>query len=127
MALIFQKVTGWKINGYRLNGNLNLIQAVTSFLFNDTKVKIQGQPFIIKGAFFLNSPAHFHINASTKNIGYNAAMAILKPTTSEKIKKINLTEPLDVTYCSTVSLAYKTIPLVKVNFSTKENNINTPV
>jgi hypothetical protein len=54
-------------------------------------------------------------------------MAILKPTTSEKIKKLNLTGPLNAKILHDGPLAYKTIPLVKVDFSTKNNNINTPV
>ena len=96
--------------------------------FNDTKVKIQGQPFIMKGAFFLNAPAaHFRIDASTKNISYAAALAMLKPTTSAKIKKINLSEGLNVKITIDGSLAYKTIPLVKVDFSTVNSNLTTPV
>lgn len=95
--------------------------------FNNTKVKIQGQPFTINGAFFLNAPAHFTINASTKNISYNTALAMLKPITSEKLKKINFTEPLDATVLIDGSMAYKSIPLVKVSFNVKDNSINTPV
>ncbi|MBV9961100.1 MAG: hypothetical protein JO072_02535 [Parafilimonas sp.] len=108
----------WKLE-YDTSGNI--------LSFNDTKVKIQGQPFTIKGQFFLNGPAHFHIDASTKQIDYAAAMAILKPTTSEKIKKINLTEPLDAAIVLDGPMAYRTIPLVKVNFATQGNAINTPV
>ena len=110
--------TKWKLE-FDTSGNI--------LSFNDTKVEIQDQPFIINGAFFLNQPAHFTINASTKNIDFAAAMAILKPTTSEKIKKLNLSEPLDVSVMLDGSMAYKTIPLIKANFSTQENNINTPV
>lgn len=96
--------------------------------FNDTKVKIQGQPFIIKGAFFINAPeAHFRIDASTKNISYPATLAILKPSTSEKIKKINFSKGLDAKITIDGPLAYKTIPLVKVDFTTTDNDMVTPV
>jgi hypothetical protein len=57
-------------------------------------VKIQDQPFTIKGTFYLKAPTHFHLEASTKEITYDAAMAILKPTTSEKLKKIKLNDRL---------------------------------
>jgi hypothetical protein len=96
--------------------------------FNDTKVKIQEQPFIMKGAFYMNAPAtHFRIEASTKNISYANAMALLKPTTSAKIKKINFSKGLNVKLVLDGPLAYKTIPLVKVDFSTADNNLTTPV
>ena len=96
--------------------------------FNETKVKIQGHPFIMKGAFFLNKPAaHFRIETSTKNISYTAAMALLKPTTSAKIKKINFSNGLNVKLVLDGPLAYKTVPLVKVDFSTAESDLTTPV
>ena len=96
--------------------------------FNDTKVKIQSQPFIIKGAFYMNAPAtHFRVEANTKNISYADALAILKPTTSAKIKKINLSKGLNAKITLDGPLAYKTIPLVKVDFSTEDNDLVTPV
>ncbi len=96
--------------------------------FDDTKVKIQGHPFIIRGAFYTDTPdAHFRIDASTKNISYDAAMAILKPTTSEKIKKIKFSKGLDAKITLDGPLAYKTVPLVKVDFNTADNDIVTPV
>lgn len=96
--------------------------------FDETKVKIQGQPFIMKGAFFMNAPAaHFRVEASTKNISYADATALLKPTTSAKIKKINFSKGLNVKVVLDGPLAYKTIPLVKVDFSTADNNLTTPV
>lgn len=96
--------------------------------FNDTKVKIQEQPFIIRGAFFLNEPdAHFRIDASTKNISYPAALAMLKSTTSEKIKKLDFSKGFDAQITIDGPLAYKTIPLVKVDFTTAGNDMGTPV
>lgn len=96
--------------------------------FNDTKVRIQNQPFIIKGAFYMNAPAtHFRVEASTKNISYADALAILKPTTSAKIKKINFSKGLNAKITLDGPLAYKTVPLVKVDFSTQDNDLTTPV
>ena len=44
----------------------------------------------------MKEPAsHFRIDASTKNISYAAALAYIKPTTSEKIKNINFSKGLD--------------------------------
>jgi hypothetical protein len=54
-------------------------------------------------------------------------MAILKPTTSEKLKKIKLSNPIDVKAVLDGSLAYRTTPTAKVNFTTTGNAMHTPV
>ncbi len=96
--------------------------------FNDTKVKIQGHPFVIRGAFYTNTPAaHFRVDASTKDLSYPAVLAILKPTTSDKIKKLSFSKGFDANITIDGPLAYKTIPLVKVDYSTKDNDMGTPV
>jgi len=95
--------------------------------FNNTKVRIQGHPFMIKGAFFLNGPAHFHIDASTSDISYDAALAILKPTTSAKINKIKMSKGLDAKIMIDGPLAYRSLPLVRLDFSSHDNDLSTPV
>lgn len=129
-GLGFNLPKGYWLENQRVQANWKL-QFDTSgniLSFNDTKIKIQGHPFIIKGAFYMNAPdTHFRIDASTKNISYDAAMAILKSTTSEKIKKISFSKGFDVKITLDGPLAYKTIPLVKVDFSTADNDMTTPV
>ncbi len=93
---------------------------------NETKVKIQGQPFIIKGVFKLGA-SHFHLDAVTKQIPYKAGLAIMKSTTSDKIKKLDLTGPVDVTVMLDGSLAFGSDPEVIADFKTEESNISTPV
>ena len=39
LALILRKVIGWKISGYRLNGNLNLIPAAMCFRLKTQRLK----------------------------------------------------------------------------------------
>lgn len=114
-----QRVQGkWKM---QFDTKTNILSA------NKTKVDIQGQGIVIDGIFFLNAPAHFTLNASAKEIDYNAARAMLKPTTSVKIKSINLEKTVDADVSIEGPLAYKTMPLVKLNFYVKDNNMNTPV
>jgi hypothetical protein len=95
--------------------------------FNDTRIKIQGHPFNVKGTFYLNAPTHFHVEASTRNISYNAALAILKPTTRQKINKIQLSKGLDAKLVIDGPTAYRSIPLVQVDFNTTDNDLTTPV
>ena len=51
----------------------------------------------------------------------------MKSTTSDKIKKLNLTGPVDVTLMLDGSLAFGSDPEVKVDFKTERSNISTPV
>src|SRR6478735_19310 len=95
--------------------------------FNKTKVEIEDHPFIIKGSFFLSAPSHFRLEVSTEDIAYNAAMAILKPTTSSKIRAINLTGPISVKAVLDGPMAYRTTPSIKADFTTARNNMHTPV
>jgi uncharacterized protein involved in outer membrane biogenesis len=97
-GLGFNLPKGYWLENQRIQANwkLQFDTAGNILSFNETKVKIQGHPFIMKGAFYMNAPdAHFRVDASTKNISYDAALAILKSTTSEKIRKLNFSKGLD--------------------------------
>ena len=93
---------------------------------NKTKVKIQGHPFNINGNFNFGK-SEFHLNAVTENINYAAALSALKPKTRSVLQKVILNQPLNATVSLTGSLSKKGDPVVKVDFSTVKNNINTPV
>ncbi|MEP6683887.1 MAG: AsmA-like C-terminal region-containing protein [Parafilimonas sp.] len=94
---------------------------------NETKVKIQGQPFIIKGEFALGAASKFHLSAVTKGIIYDSAVNILKPRTRAKLQKLNLSSPVDVTASISGSLSKKGDPSVKVDFKTEKSDVTTPV
>lgn len=128
-GLGFNLEKGYWLENQRVKGKWKLQFDTKSNILslNKTKVDIQDQDVVIDGVFFLNAPAHFTLNASAKGIDYNAARAMLKPTTSIKIKNINLEKPVDIDVSIEGPLAYKTVPLVKLNFYVKDNNMNTPV
>ncbi len=128
-GLGFNLEKGYWLENQRIQGKWKLQFDTKSNILSvsKTKIDIQNQDVVIDGMFFLNTPAHFTLNASAKDIDYNAARAMLKPTTSVKIKNINLEKPVDVNVSIEGPLAYKTVPLVKLNFYVKENTMNTPV
>lgn len=128
-GLGFNFKQGYWLENQRIQAKWKLEYDTSSSIlsFKDTKVKIQGQPFSIKGAFYFGDSAHFTIDAVTKNILYNAGLAILKPKTRETLKKLSITKPVDVTLKLEGSLIHKGDPLVKVDFKTEQNIINTPV
>ena len=94
---------------------------------NETKVKIQGQQFKIKGEFALGEKSQFHLDAVTKGITYDSAVSILKPRIRIKLLKLNLSAPVDVTVSIGGSLSKKGDPSVKVDFKTEKSDVTTPV
>lgn len=111
----------------RAKWKLELDTAKHTLSFKNTKVKIQDQPFVVTGSFYLGKPGRFHLEATTKKISYAAALAILKPTTSVKLKAINLSGLLNVKAVLDGPLAYRTTPVVKIDFATAGGDIHTPV
>jgi hypothetical protein len=67
------------------------------------------------------------LNAVTKDIRYDAALALLKPHTKKVLQKLNFTQPLNATVSLTGSLTKKGDPSVKVDFSTSKNSVKTPI
>ncbi|SFP98776.1 AsmA family protein [Parafilimonas terrae] len=127
-GLGFNLPQGYWLENQRIQAKWKLIYDTSGVLtINESKVKIQGQPFLIKGEFDFKRKSQFHIDASTKGIEYASALTILKPKTRNRLDKINLTEPVDVNVSLTGPLAKKGDPAVKVDFVTTENNITTPV
>ncbi|MFT4155761.1 AsmA family protein [Parafilimonas sp.] len=127
-GLGFNLPQGYWLENQRIQASWRLIFDTAGVLtINESKVKIQGQPFLIKGEFDFGKKSQFHINASSKGIKYASALTILKPKTRAKLGKIDLTEPVDVNVSLTGPLSKKGDPAVNVDFKTSENNINTPV
>ncbi|MEO8713146.1 MAG: AsmA-like C-terminal region-containing protein, partial [Parafilimonas sp.] len=128
-GLGFKFVQGYWLENQRIQAKWRFVFDTTGNIlsFKDTKVKIQGQPFIIKGEFDFGKKSEFHIDAVTKAISYSTALGILKPKIREKLQKLNLKNVLDVNASLTGSLSHQGDPSVKVDFKTQNNAINTPV
>lgn len=127
-GLGFNLPKGYWLENQRIQGKWKLQFDTTGSVlsFNETKIKIQGQPFTIKGAFYI-AAQHFKLDASTKDISFAGAKALLKSTSRAKVKTLNFSKGINATISIDGSLAYKTIPLVKVDFSTEDNDLSTPV
>jgi len=127
-GLGFNLPQGYWLENQRIQAKWKLVYDTSGVLtINKSKVKIQGQPFLIKGKFDFKRKSQFHIEASTEGIKYASALTILKPKTRAKLGSINLTEPVDVNVSLTGPLSKKGDPAVKVNFVTPENNIKHPL
>lgn len=127
-GLGFNFPQGYWMENQQLSGKWKLEFDTSSKVLsiNESKIKIQAQPFIIKGKFDFKQ-AQFNINATTKEISYAAGLSVLKPKTRAKLSAMNVSEPVDVTASVSGSLSSKGDPSVNVDFKTEDNNITTPV
>jgi hypothetical protein len=128
-GLAFNFPKGYWLENQRIKAKWNLEFDTTDKVLNiqESKVKIQDQPFLIKGKFELGEQSQFHLEATTKGINYGAALSILKPKTRDKLSKINITGPVDADVVINGILNKRGDPSVKINFKTIQNNISTPV
>ncbi len=110
------------------NWRLQFKPATKELSFPVTAVQIDKHPFSLQGAFFLqdSTRAHFAIHIKTKQIHYQQAAHLLTSNIQQKLLRVNLEEPIDVTADIEGSMAYHSIPLVKVNWSVAGNTLLTP-
>jgi hypothetical protein len=127
-GLGFNLPQGYWLENKRIQAKWKLVFDTTGNVLtvNETKVKIQGQLFLIKGEFNFGK-SHFQLNVVSKKLQYGSALAILKPRTREKLQKINLEAPVDITVALNGSLSKKGDPSVLANFTTTKCDITTPV
>ena len=97
--------------------------------FDETPVKIGPTDFKLKGDFFLADTlnSHFNLIAKTAAIGYKEAASLVSPNISSKINLVSLTKPLALTASIGGPMAFRTIPIVEVNWVVKDNQLVTPV
>ncbi len=127
-GLGFNLPQGYWLENQRMQAKWKLVFDTSGSVLtiNKTSVKIQNHPFDIDGVFDFRK-SEFHINAATKNINYGAALTILKPKTRATLQKLSLTKSINVTVALAGSLSKKGDPIVKADFLTEKNDINTPV
>ncbi len=110
----------WKLKFNTVNKELSFIE---------TPVNINDQPFNLQGNFFLTDSlhAHFKLIVQTKSIGYKDAISLLTPNIQNKLKPVELLKPIDLYGVIEGPMAYKTIPLVNVQWTVINNHFATPV
>jgi hypothetical protein len=96
--------------------------------FPETTVQIDKHPFHLQGVFYLldSTQAHFALQVKTKKIHYRQAAGLLTANIRQKLLKVNLEDPIDVEAGIEGSMAHRSIPLVKVNWSVVNNTLLTP-
>lgn len=97
--------------------------------FGETPVKIGNANFLLKGDFFLTDTltAHFKLLAKGKDVNYKEAASLLSPNISSKINLVELTKPINLTATIEGPMAFRTIPLINVEWIVAKNELVTPV
>lgn len=97
--------------------------------FDQTKVDIDGDRFVLNGSFFLQDSlnAHFKLNASAKNLEYEKAKQIFTPNIQKKIGLVHLTQPFAINASLEGLMSYKSIPRIKAQWVVADNELVTPV
>ncbi len=97
--------------------------------FDETPVKIGVSDFKLKGDFFLADTlnAHFKLVVKSDAVGYKEAASLVSPNISSKINLVSLTKPLALTATIEGPMAFRTIPIVNVQWVVKDNQLVTPV
>ena len=97
--------------------------------FGETPVKIGPTDFKLQGDFFLTDTlnAHFNVLAKADAVNYKEAGSLVSPNISSKINLVSLTKPLALTASISGPMAFRTIPIVEVNWVVKDNQLVTPV
>ncbi len=97
--------------------------------FAETPVDIGASHFKLKGDFFLADTlnAHFKLIVKSDAIDYKEAASLVSPNISDKINLVSLTKPLALTAIIEGPMAFRTIPIVNVQWVVKDNQLVTPV
>ncbi len=96
--------------------------------FDETPVDIGASHFKLKGDFFLTDTlsAHFKLIAKSDAINYKEAASLVTPNVQSKINLVSLTRPLAITMNLEGPMAFRTIPVVDVQWVVKNNELVTP-
>ncbi len=97
--------------------------------FDDTPVAIGPTQFHIKGDFLIADTltSHFKLLVKADEIDYREAASLVSTNIQSKINLVRLSRPLALSAALEGPMAFRTIPLVNVQWVVKDNQLVTPV
>lgn len=97
--------------------------------FPQTHVKIDGHPFMMKGAFVFGdtTQSRFDLEVIAQKIRYQQAAALLTDRLQRKLAIVSLEKPLNISAHIQGSMAPRHNPRVEVNWEVTNNLLITPV
>lgn len=105
----------------------NTVDKVLSFPATD--VKIDGQPFVLKGSFVLGDSIHsrFALEVKANKVQYQKTAQLLNQHIQQKLGIVNLEKPIDVNVTLEGSLGPRQTPRVQVQCTVNDNILVTPL
>jgi hypothetical protein len=92
-----------------------------------TVLKIDQHPFLISAIFNLgDEPKTFQLSIATKKISFQKTSHLLTTAIQNKIDSFGIDKPIDITAMISGEMAYKSIPLVKIDMQAKNAAIKSP-
>lgn len=130
-GLGFNLAKGYFLRGKTVKANWKITfnNQSKELSFDETPVKIGASDFSLKGNFFLADTlnAHFKLIAKSNAVNYKEAASLVSPNIQSKINLVNLTKPLALTATIEGPMAFRTIPIVNIQWVVKDNELVTPV
>ena len=129
-GLGFNLAKGYFLRNKVIKGDWNISYNSNSkqLSFDDTPVDLGASRFLMKGDFYLADTlnAHFKLIAKTDAINYKEAASLVSPNIQSKINLVSLTRPLALSLTLEGPMAFRTIPIVAVQWVVKNNELVTP-
>ncbi len=95
--------------------------------FEKTEVNVNNHKYTIDGLFHLKDSAWFKMHVTTKAVPFKQAMQLLTARIRNKLNVLGIEKTLDAEARLEGPLAYLSNPHIVINYTTKENEITTPI
>ncbi len=96
-------------------------------VFNNSKISIDKQPFVLSGKFHFADSSFFHLDATTKNISFTEATKIITEKIKGKMRFTGLEKGFDVHATFDGPLSGGGDPFINVDLITLQNVLTTPI
>jgi hypothetical protein len=126
-SLAFNTLRGSFAPETSVEGNINFTynKQLQQLAFENVHLDLKKHPFVLSGKFNLGPAKNFALKIETKNIMYDLARSLLTPKISTNLSKFKADKPVNAVTNISGPLTGGD-PLVKVDFVSGPNNIQTP-
>ena len=128
-GLGFNTQSGSYLKDKSLKGEFVLFFSKTKKIYFDrAELAIDDHPFILSGSFITDGDQpSFSLSIQTKKINLRKTIGLLTQTTQKKFDAYDIFQPIDIYAQLNGLTAAGSIPLVGIDFSVKDAEIETPV
>lgn len=124
--LAFNTDRGSFLREKKVEGKFKITLGHQNIDFQNIILKIDHQPFEITGSFVIGQDPAFSLVIETRKANYRSLTSLLTERLQRKLDTFDLKNTVDASATLIGSLLPKTIPLVKVNWNIKNNDLTTP-